>query len=106
MLQLSLAYLFAAGTSVVVVYLARQNRKQGWKRPSPKWFGVELQNREPAMLSALGAGSDADELMPQILQLNRQLAAHGIPVKPEVESDIGSEAESLETPEHVSIRRS
>jgi hypothetical protein len=92
MLQLSLAYLFAAGTSVVVVYLARQNRKQGWKRPIPKWFGV--------------AGSDADELMPQILQLNRQLAAHGIPVKPEVESDIGSEAESLETAEHVSIRRS
>lgn len=102
MLQLSLAYLFAAGTGVMVVYLARRNRKQGWTRPIPKWFGVELQNGEPAMPAPLAAGSDSEELLPQILQLNRQLAAHGTPVKPEVESEV----ESAETPEHVSIRHS
>jgi hypothetical protein len=95
MLQLLLAYLFAAGTSVTIVYLARQNRKQGWQRPTPKWFGVELQHREPATLAPLG--SESDELTPQLLRLNRELAAHGTPTKPEFES--------LEIAEPVSSRR-
>ena len=103
MLQLVFAYLFAAGTGVTIVYLARQNRRQGWKRPAPKWFGVELQTRETALPAALGVEPEPGEvLLPQLLQLNRGLAAHGTPVKPDVESPI---AESAETAELVAIRR-
>jgi hypothetical protein len=99
MLQLVLAYLFAAGLGVTIVYLARQNRKQGWRRPASKWFGVELEPHE----AAIGIEPEPGELLlPQLLQLNRELAAHGTPVKPEVESPV---AGSAETPEPVAIRR-
>jgi hypothetical protein len=101
MLQLILAYLFAAGTTVTVVYLARQNRKQGWQRPAPQWFGVELQTREAAMTEPLADESESGDLMPQLRQLNRALAAHGNPIQPRGESAV----ESPETPELVSIRR-
>ena len=103
MFQLVLAYLFAAGMGVTVVYMARQNRKQGWQRPAPRWFGVELEPREAATPTALGMESDSPELLPQLLQLNRELAAHGTPIRPQVESP---QVESAETPELVSIRRS
>ena len=102
MFQLVLAYLFAAGMGVTVVYMARQNRKQGWQRPAPTWFGVELETREAAMPAALGVESDSGELLPQLLQLNRELAAHGTPVKPEVQSPA---VEAAETPELVAVRR-
>ena len=98
MLQLLLAYLFAAGTTVTLVYLARQNRKQGWQRPAPKWFGIELENHEAAPLET---GSEPDELLPEILQLNRALAAHGTSSRPRVESEL----ETSETPEPVGVRR-
>jgi hypothetical protein len=103
MFQLVLAYLFAAGMGVTIVYLARQNRKQGWTRPSPKWFGVQLESREAAMPAAVGIESDSGDLLPELLQLNRELAVHGTPIRPHVESP---EVESAETPELVSIRRS
>ena len=103
MLQLVLAYLFAAGMGITVVYMARQNRKQGWQRPAPKWFGVELETREPATPAALGIKSDAGDLLPELLQLNRELAAHGTPIRPQVESP---EVQSAESPELVSTRRS
>ena len=99
-LQLLLAYLFTAGLGITIVYLARQNRKQGWRRPSPRWFGVELENRQPAA-APLSLGSESDQLLPQILQLNRELAAHGTPIRPKVESGV----ESPQTPEPVSSRR-
>jgi hypothetical protein len=102
MFQFVLAYLFAAGMGVAVVYLARLNRERGWRRPAPRWFGVELEAGDTAAPAALAAGSDAGELLPQLLQLNRELAAHGTPVRPEVESP---EIESSETPEHALIRR-
>jgi hypothetical protein len=102
MLQLVVAYLFAAGTGAAIVYLARQNRKQGWRRSDPKWFGVELRTRETAT-PATGVEPEPGELLllPQLLQLNRELAAHGTPVKP-VESPV---ADSVETGELVAIRR-
>ena len=103
MFQLVLAYLFAAGAGVTVVYMARQNRKQGWQRPAPKWFGVELETREAAIPAALGMESDSGNLLPDLLQLNRELAMHGTPIRPQVGS---AEVESAETPELVSIRRS
>ena|SRR5579872_4217319 len=103
MFQLVLAYLFAAGMGVTVVYMARQNRKQGWQRSTPKWFGVELQPREVATPAALGIESDSGNLLPELLQLNRELAVHGVPIRPQVESP---EGESAETPELVSVRRS
>ena len=102
MFQLVLAYLFAGGMGVTAVYLARQNRKQGWQRPAPRWFGVELEPREAAMPATRAFESESGDLLPELLLLNRELAAHGAPVKPTVESEV----ESAETPELVSIRRS
>ena len=103
MFQLVLAYLFAAGAGVTVVYMARQNRKQGWQRPASRWFGVELEPREAATPAAFGIESDSGDLLPELLQLNRELAAHGTPVRPQVQSPA---VESAEAPELVSIRRS
>ena len=102
MLQLILAYAFAAGTGLTLVYLARENRKQGWQRPAAKWFGVQLQNRELAM-DASGRAPEAQqepvsqpgELLPQLLQLNRALAAHGRATRPEV--PVPAEAELVST---------
>jgi hypothetical protein len=102
MFQLVLAYLFAAGMGVTAVYLARQNRKQGWQRPAPRWFGVELETREVTMPATLAVESDSAGLLPELLQLNRELAAHGTPVRPAVDSEI----ESAEAAELVSTRRS
>ena len=102
MLQLVLAYVFAAGTSITLVYLARRNRKQGWQRPARGWIGVELERREAEMPAAFGTKLDSGELMPQLLQLNRELAAHGSPVQPEIGAQ---EEESAETMEHALIRR-
>ena len=103
MFQLVLAYLFAAGMGVTVVYMARQNRKQGWQRPAPSWFGVELETRKAAIPAALGMESDSGELLPELLQLNRELAAYGTGIRPKVQTP---QVESAETPELVSIRRS
>ena len=103
MFQLVLAYLFAAGMGVTVVYMARQNRKQGWQRPATKWFGVELETREAAMPAVPAFESESGDLLPELLQLNRELAVHGAPIRPKVESP---QVESAETPELVSIRRS
>ena len=94
MLQLVLAYLFAASTGVTLVYLARQNRKQGLRRPAARWFGVTLDTPEDAKPAMLGIESDSGQLMPQLLQLNRELAAHGTSVKPD-----------LEIPELIATRR-
>ena len=102
MFQLVLAYLFAAGMGITAVFLARQNRKQGWQRPAPRWFGVELEPREAVTPAAPAFESESGDLLPELLLLNRELAAHGTPVKPTVESEV----ESAETPELVSIRRS
>ena len=103
MFQLVLAYLFAAAMGVTIVYMARQNRKQGWQRPTPKWFGVELEAREAAIPSAPVTESDAGDLLPELLLLNRELAAHGTPIRPRVQSP---EVESAESPNLVSVRRS
>jgi hypothetical protein len=97
MLELVLAYTFAASTTVVVVCLARQNRKQGWQRPAPTWFGVELGNREQGAPASPAFEAESDQLTPQLLQLNRALAAHGTTTRPEVESSA--------TLEHVSSGR-
>ena len=99
MLQLILAYAFAAGTGLTLVYLARENRKQGWQRPAPRWFGVQLQNRELATDTTERAPEVPQEqpveLMPQLLQLNRALAAHGRTTRPEV--PVPAEAELVST---------
>ena len=101
MLQLILAYAFATGTGLTLVYLATENRKQGWQRPALKWFGVQLQNRELGT-NAHELATDAPqeptpqpELMPQLVQLNRALAAHGRTTRPEVQ--VPAEAELVST---------
>jgi hypothetical protein len=98
MLQLILAYAFAAGMGVTLVYLARENRKQGWQRPATRWFGVQLQNRELRMdASELTPEAPHEpvsrpvELMPQLLQLNSALAAHGRTTRPEVRVPVEAE---------------
>ena len=105
MAQLILAYLIAAALAVTVVYLARQNRKQGWQRPAPVWFGVALGTREAAKPAAFGTGSDSGDLMTELLHLNRELAAHGSPVKPEGEATETPEFVTVGTRENVSTRR-
>ena len=40
-MQLSFAYLFAAGLITVLVLLARRNRKQGWTRQRALWLDVQ-----------------------------------------------------------------
>lgn len=102
MLQLVFAYLFAAGTGVAIVYLARQNRKQGWKRPALKWFGIQLENGEAIVPAAPGVESGSDDLLPELLQLNHELAAHGNRRNPLVAS---SGEEASETAELVAARR-
>ena len=102
MLQLLLAYFFAAGMGVTVFYLAKQNRKQGWRRPAARWFGIELETREAAAPSMRGFESEPDELFPELLRLNRELSVHGTPVKPQIELPA---AESPESVEHVAMRR-
>ena len=102
MLQLVFAYLFAAGTGVAMVYLARKNRKQGWERPAPQWFGVQLENREAIVPVAPGMESNPDDVLPELVQLNHELAAHGSRVNPLVGS---SQVESSETAELVAARR-
>ena len=97
MLQLILAYAFAAGTGLTLVYLARENRKQGWQRPAPKWFGVQLQKHQLAMDNELPADAPQDpvsepvELLPQLLQLNSALALHGRTTRPEVQVPVEAE---------------
>ena len=103
MLELVMAYLFAAGTGATLVYLARQNRKQGWRRPAPQWFGVELGGRTVETPVTLEMEPESDPLLPQLLQLNRELAAHGSPVAPQVHKE--AETETVEAQEHVLIRR-
>lgn len=100
MLQLVFAYLFAAGTGVAMVYLARQNRKQGWERPAPKWFGVQLERHEAPMPATLRVESTPDELLHDLMRLNRELAAHGSPVTAEVASPELKSAESAELVGH------
>ncbi|HEY2842782.1 MAG TPA: hypothetical protein VGJ09_03995 [Bryobacteraceae bacterium] len=43
------------------------------------------------------ASSGPDQLLPQLMQLNRALAAHGTTTRPEVST--------AETPEHVTVGR-
>jgi hypothetical protein len=102
MLELILAYGVAAGMGVTVVYLARENRKQGWQRPDSRWFGIELQNHQFAMDSpkltvdaTQEPVSEPAELMPQLLQLNRALAAHVRTTRPEVQ--VPQDAELVST---------
>ena len=102
MLQLTLAYIFAAGMGMTAVYFARQNRKQGWQRPAPRWFGIELRNHEPAMPASLEMESASQALTPQLLRLNQELAMHGTPVKPEAEEPVMAESVMAEL---VSSRR-
>ena len=103
MLQLTLAYIFAAGMGMTAVYFARQNRKQGWQRPAPRWFGVELRDQEPAMPASIEVECTSEPLMPQLVRLNQGLAAHGTPVRPRVE--VSKEVEVPEMAELVSSRR-
>ncbi len=77
MLQLALSYLFAVGMGLLVVYLARRNRRQGWQRPVPTWFGVQLESNQVLE-------SESVEVMGQLQQLNRELISHGVPRKPEM----------------------
>ncbi len=90
MLQLASAYLFAAGIGLLVIYLARRNRRQGWQRPAPTWFGIRL---EPNRVLE----SDSVEVMGQLQQLNRELMSHGTPQKPELEPSPSTILEHVST---------
>jgi hypothetical protein len=82
MMQLSFAYLVAAGLIATLVLLARWNRQKGWRRRRGVW--LDLQNE--AALRAVEARSAAAAApvhhMEDLGRLNEALLAHGVPQTP------------------------
>jgi hypothetical protein len=80
MMQLSLAYLFAAGLITGLVLLARQNRKQGWRRRR----GVWLEEQAELALLTVQSSSPAPTLqhLGDLGRLNQSLRLHGAPQVP------------------------
>jgi hypothetical protein len=81
MIQLSLAYLFAAGLISGLVLMARRNRKQGWRRRR----GVWLEDQAEAALRTIESpsGEPALQHLGDLGRLNESLVAHGVPQAPE-----------------------
>jgi len=80
MMQLSFAYLCAAGLIAVLVLLALRNRKQGWRRRRGVWLEVEAE----AALRAVESPSVAEPLhhVGDLGRLHESLVAHGAPQAP------------------------
>jgi hypothetical protein len=78
MMQLSIAYLIAAGLITGLVLLARQNRRQGWRRRR----GVWLEERAEAALRTVESPSAAPALqhLGDLGRLNQSLVDHDAPV--------------------------
>jgi hypothetical protein len=80
MMQLSLAYVFAAGLITGLVLLARQNRKQGWRRRR----GVWLEDQAELALLTVQSTPLAPTLqhLGDLGRLNQSLTSHGVPQAP------------------------
>jgi hypothetical protein len=82
MMQLSLAYLFAAGLIAAVALLALRNRNQGWRRRRGAWLEDQA---EAAMRSLESPWADAPlQHLGDLGRLNRSLTAYGLPQSPAV----------------------
>jgi hypothetical protein len=86
MMQLSFAYLFAAGLISLLFLLARRNRKLGWRRQRGVWLQMQA---EAALrtVQARPAGAPAQQLdgfshLGDLGRLQESLVAHGAPQAP------------------------
>jgi len=82
-MQLSFAYLLAAGLISVLLLLARRNRRQGWRRQRSFWLQVPTE----AALRTVDAGAPAQRSpdfghLGDLGRLRESLVAHGTPVTP------------------------
>jgi hypothetical protein len=88
LMQLSLAYIFAAGLIAGLALLARRNQRQGWRKKRGMWRGVQLGVEE----GALEAREDAPqpyaplEHLGDIDRLQQVLVALGEPQSELVEA--------------------
>lgn len=85
-MQLSFAYLLAAGLIATLFLLARRNRRQGWRRQRGVWLQVQA---EAALrtVEAPSAGAPSPDLgdfghLGDLGRLQESLVAHGAPVTP------------------------
>jgi hypothetical protein len=80
MMQLSLAYVFAAGLITGLVLLARQNRKLGWRRRR----GVWLEDQAELALLTVQSTPVAPTLqhLGDLSRLSQSLTALGAPQAP------------------------
>lgn len=84
-MELSLAYLSAAGLIATLFLLARRNRKQGWRKPRPVWSELQAIAAVRAF-EAKGDPSRPIETLQHLGDLDRlrqSLVAHGKPQPPE-----------------------
>jgi hypothetical protein len=77
MLELSLAYLFAAAIIAVLVVLAKRNQQQGWRKQRGQWMNVEL-----TAAPALETWQDPSH-MGDLTRLHQSLTVDGQPTRPE-----------------------
>ena len=82
MVQLTLAYLFAAVLMLILVLLARRNQRQGWRKQRGEFFKVSESPALPA------------EHQGDLGRLQQSLSAYGEPISP------------LPSPERVETTRS
>ena len=84
MIDLSFAYLAAAGLIAVLFLLAKQNQKQGWRKPRAVWW----QTRATEAIGAFKARAESpaqDEGLQHLGDLDRlrqSLVTHGEPTRP------------------------
>jgi hypothetical protein len=86
MMQLSFAYLAAAGLISVLVLLGRKNRQQGWRRLRGVWLTrqAEAALRSLEAPAAAAPSPDLGDLghLGDLGRLQESLVAHGAPVTP------------------------
>jgi len=86
MMQLSFAYLFAAGLVATLFLLSRRNRKQGWRRQRGVWLQVQaeaaLRTVEAPLAGAPSTHPGDFGHLGDLGRLQESLVAHGAPVTP------------------------
>jgi len=83
--DLALAYLFAGAVIVLLLFFAKQNQKQGWKKRRGSWY----ESRATAAMQPFTASAEpavSNAVLHHIGDLSRlrsALAVHGEPTRPE-----------------------
>ena len=82
MMELSLAYLFAVFLIGVLIAMARENRKSGWRRTRGSWLEVQAVAAARAFEAREEAPADLQH-MGDLGRLHQSLATHGASSRPE-----------------------